>query len=218
MADRRAASEKPKGSGNPNRINRLLSEQARKNYSAQSNLIMLSNLGLNSEATAELRSETRSKGIRTHVVRTRLTLRAFREMGIQDAQKLFSGATVIVDADDPVAAAKMAVEFCKKFEKLVRIVGGLVEGKVLDAKAVQSLAKSKSKPELLAEIVTLAKSPGARVAGQLKGPGGKIAGALKAFIEKLEKASAAAPAPATATEPAAAAAAAPEAKPAAGGA
>lgn len=187
MADRRAASDKPKGSGNPNRINRLLTEQARKNYSAQSNMIMLSNLGLNSEATAELRAELGKKGIRMHVVRTRLTLRAFREMGIQDAQKLFSGSTAIVDADDPVVAAKLAVEFCKKFEKMARIIGGLVEGKVLDPKAVQSLAKSKSKPELLAEIVMLAKSPGARIAGQLKGPGGKIAGALKAFIEKLEK-------------------------------
>ena len=190
MADRRTASEKPKGSGNPNRINRLLSEIVKKDYGALTNMVMVSNLGLNSEQTSELRSAMSAKGIRIRVVRTRLTLRAFRELGVEEAEKLFAGSTAIVDAEDPVVAAKLAVEFCKKFDKKLKIVGGLVEGKVLDAKAIQGLAKSKSKLELLAEIVMLSRSPGAQVAGQLKGPGGKIAGALKTLIEKLEKAAA----------------------------
>ncbi|MCW8132714.1 MAG: 50S ribosomal protein L10 [Planctomycetota bacterium] len=194
MADRRPKSEKPVGSGNPNRINRLLTATVRKDYESLSNMVMLTNLGLNSEENNELRAETRGKNVRMRVVRNRLTLNAFREMGLKDAEKLFAGQTAIVDAEDPVVAAKLAVEFCKKFEKKLKIVGAVVEGKILGPKEVEALSQSKSKPELLADVVMLSKSPGARIAAQLKGPGGKIAGAIKALVEKLEKAGAAEPA------------------------
>ena len=204
MADRRAPSEKPKGSGNPNRINRLLKSQAEKSYAGLSNLIMVSNKGLNSEATCELRSGLRAKGVRMHVVRNRLTMRAFWDMGLKEAEKLFSGPTAIIEAEDPVVAAKLAVEFCKKFEGKVVVIGGLVEGKILSAKEVLELAKSKSKPELLSEIVQLIGSPGARLAGALKGSGGRLAGGIKALVEKLEKSAAAEPPPAAEPSPAAA--------------
>jgi len=190
MADRRTKAEKPVGSGNPNRINRLLTAKVKQDYSALTNLVMLSNLGLNSEQTGELRAELSNKKIRMKVVRSRLTLNAFRELGVAEAEKLFNGPTAIIDAEDPVLAAKLAVEFCKKFDKKLVIVGGLLEGKVLTGKQIQDLAKSKSKPEMLAEIVMLAKSPGSRIAAQLKGPDGRIAGAIKALVEKLEKAGA----------------------------
>lgn len=194
MADRRPKSEKPVGSGNPNRINKLLTSTVKKNYENLSNLVMLTNLGLSSEQNNEMRTEMRTKNVRMRVVRNRLTLAAFREMGVKEAEKLFAGQTAIVDAEDPVVAAKVAVEFCKKFEKKLKIVGALVEGKVIGPKEVEALSQSKSKPELLADVVMLAKSPGARVAAQLKGPGGRLAGAIKALVEKLEKAGAAEPA------------------------
>lgn len=194
MADRRKKSEKPVGSGNPNRINRLLTAQVKKDYASLSNMVMLTNLGLNSEENNELRGEVRGKSLRLRVVRNRLTLAAFRELGMADAEKLFQGQTAIIDAEDPVTAAKMAVEFAKKFEKKLKIVGGVVEGKLLGPKEVEELAKSKTKPELLAEVVGLTRGPGGRIAAQLKGPGGRVAGAIKALVEKLEKAGGAEPA------------------------
>ena len=192
MADRRLPSNKPKGAGAPSRINRLLAAKVTREYGKLTNLIMVSNRGLNSEETGELRANLSGKGIAIRVVRSRITLRAFREMGLSDAEKLFSGPTAIIDADDPVLAAKMAVEFCKKFDNKLVIVGGLLEGKVLNKNEILTLSKSKSRPELLAELSLLLKSPGARIAAQLKGPGGRVAGALKTLVEKLEKAEAAA--------------------------
>lgn len=202
MADRRSKSEKPAGSGNPNRINRLLKSQVEKDYSKLTNLVMLTNKGLNSEETSEVRTEMRGKGIHMRVVRSRITLLAFREMGLKEAEKLFSGPTAIVEAEDPVVAAKVAVAFCKKFEKKLGIVGGLVEGKILGPKEIEALAKSKSKPELLSEIAGLILGPGASLAARIKGPGGRLAGAVKALVEKLEKEAEGAP-PAEAAAPAA---------------
>lgn len=193
MADRRPKDQKPKGSGNPNRINRLLRKQATTEYGKLTNLVVLTNLAMNSEQTQEIRTTLRTQKTRMKMVRNRLTMQAFNELGLKEAQKLFLGPTCIVDADDPVTAAKVAVELATKFNKSLKVAGGVLEGKLLSAADVQSLARSKTRPELLGDVVGLAKSPGARVAAAVKAPGGRLAGAIKALVEKLEKAGAAAP-------------------------
>jgi large subunit ribosomal protein L10 len=207
MADRRPQDKKPKGSGNPNRINRLLVKKAEVDYSKLTNMVVLTNLNVNSEQNQEMRATLREKKSKLRVVRNRLTMKAFSELGLKDAQKLFVGPTCIVDAEDPVTAAKVAVELVEKFNKSLKLTGGVLEGKLLNADEVKALAKSKTKPQLIGDVVLYAKSPGAKLAGQLKGPGGRIAGAIKALIEKLEKA---APPAAAAPEAAAAAPAAGE--------
>ncbi|HYG73496.1 MAG TPA: 50S ribosomal protein L10 [Planctomycetota bacterium] len=194
MADKRPADKKPKGSGNPNRINRLLVKKTQTEYSKLTNMIVLQNLNVNSEQNLEIRTSLREKKTKLRMVRNRLTMKAFHELGLKDAQKLFVGPTCIVDADDPVTAAKVAMELVEKFGKSLKLTGGVLEGKLLNADEVKALAKSKTKPELIGDVVLLSKSPGSRVAAQLKGPGGRIAGAIKALVEKLEKAGAAAPA------------------------
>ena len=188
MGDKRPAEQKPKGSGNPNRINRLLVKKAQADYSALTNMVVLTNLALNSEQNLELRIGLRGQKARLRMVRNRLTMKAFNDLGLKEAQKLFLGPTCIVDAEDPVTAAKVAVELTTKYAKSLKIAGGVLEGKLLNADEVKSLSKSKTKPQLIGDVVMLANSPGAKIAAQLKGPGGRIAGAIKALVEKLEKA------------------------------
>lgn len=188
MADRRLPGEKPHGAGKPSRINRLLVSQVSKDYDLKTNLVMVSNQGLNSEQTSELRTSLRSQGLKMRVVRSRLSVRAFKEMGLKEAEKLFSGPTAIIDAEDPVTAAKVALEFCLKFENKLQVVGGLVEGQLLDAKQIKLLAQSKSRKELLADVSGQAIGPAGRLVAAIKGPGGKLAAQVKALIEKLEKA------------------------------
>ena len=187
MADRRPADQKPKGSGNPNRINRLLTKKVSTDYSKLTNMVVLTNLAVNSEQNQEIRSTLREKKTRLRIVRNRLTMKAFTELGLKEAQKLFLGPTCIVDAEDPVTAAKVATELVEKFSKSLKLVGGVLEGKLLNADEVKALAKMKAKPELIGDVVLLSKSPGAKLAAQLKGPGGRIAGAIKALVAKLEK-------------------------------
>ncbi len=188
MADKRPADQKPKGAGQPNRINRLLKDKAQKEYASLTNMVVLSNLKIDSEQNLEIRTELRAKKLRLKMVRSRLTMKAFQELGLKDAQKLFLGPTLIVDADDPVTCAKVSVELVTKYKDAIKLVGGVLEGKLLNADEIKSLAKSKTKPEMIGDVVGAAKSPGAKIAGALKGPGSKIAGAIKALVEKLEKA------------------------------
>jgi large subunit ribosomal protein L10 len=188
MADKTPAGQKPKGAGQPNRINRLLKEKAQKDYASLTNMVVLSNVKIDSEQNLEIRTELRAKKLRLKMVRSRLTMKAFQELGLKDAQKLFLGPTLIVDAEDPVTCAKVSVELVTKYKDAIKLVGGILEGKLLNADEIKSLAKSRTKPEMIGDVVGAAKSPGAKIAGALKGPGSKIAGAIKALVEKLEKA------------------------------
>ena len=217
MADSRPADKKPKGSGNPNRINRLMVKKATADYSKLTNQVVLTNLRVSSEQNQEIRATLRDKKATMHMVRNRLTMQAFTTLGLKDAHKLFLGPTCIVEADDPVLAAKVAVDLVTKFNKSLKLAGGILEGKILDPKEIEQLAKSKSKPQLIGDVVGLAKSPGSRLAAQLKAPGGRIAGAIKAMLAKLEKseaAASAAKAAEVAATPAAASAASADAEPA----
>jgi large subunit ribosomal protein L10 len=213
MADLEAPAEKPKGAGQPNRIKRLLSAHIRKQYGQLTNLILLHNKGLNSEQTFEIRSTLRNQGIRLHVVRNRLTLRAFRDLGLKEAeaQKLFVGPTALVDAEDPVLAARIALEFCGKFSRKLALVGGVIEGQILGPKEVEALSRSQTRPQLLAEVAGRIRGPGANLAASLLSPGRRVAGAVKALVAKQEQAEAEQP---KAAAPAAAPGAAPAPAPA----
>jgi large subunit ribosomal protein L10 len=190
MADKRPADKKPKGSGNPNRINRLLVKKATTEFGSLTNLIVMSNLGINSDQNQEIRQNLRDKKVKFKMVRNRLTMKAFSDLGLKESSNLFKGPTCILNGEDPVAAAKVALELQEKYAKSIKLVGGLLEGKVLSSDDVKALSKSKSKPELLSDVVALMYGPGSRIAGALKGPGSRIAGAIKALAEKLEKAAA----------------------------
>jgi large subunit ribosomal protein L10 len=190
MADKRPADKKPKGSGNPNRINRLLVKKAMSEFKSLTNLVVLSNTGIDSEQNAEIRVGLRDKKMKFQMVRNRLAMKALSDLGLKDSSALFKGPTCVLGGDDPVAAAKVALELVAKYEKSIKLVGGLLEGKVLSAAEIKQLSKSKSKPELLGDVVALTRGPGGRVAAALKGPGSRIAGAIKALVEKLEKGSA----------------------------
>ena len=187
MADLRSPDKKPKGSGNPNRINRLWVKKVSEKYNKLTNLVVLTNLAVNSEQNREIRHTLRDKNIKMQMVRNRLSMQAFKQLGLKDAERLFLGPTCIVDAEDPVTSAKIAVDLVARFNKSLKLVGGVLEGVILDAKSVEALSKYKTKTELLGDVVMLARSPGVRVAAQFKGPGSRIAGAIKTLVEKLEK-------------------------------
>ena len=93
MADKRPADKKPKGSGNPNRINRLMVKKASTDYGSLTNLIVMSNLGITSEQNQELRTNLREKKVQFKMVRNRLTQKAFSDAGLKDSASLFKGPT-----------------------------------------------------------------------------------------------------------------------------
>jgi large subunit ribosomal protein L10 len=82
-----------------------------------------------------------------------------------------------------VAAAKVAVEFANRNDKLT-IVGGALGGRQLDVEGVKALASMPSLDELRARLIGLLQTPATRIASVLQAPGGQLARVLAAYAKK----------------------------------
>ena len=107
----------------------------------------------------------------------------------ENLSPLFTGPTAIAFSHDPVAAAKAAVDYANRNNKLT-IVGGGLQGQLLDEAAVKALATLPSLDELRGRIIGLLNAPSTKLAVLLQTPGGQLARVLAAYSEKTGEAAA----------------------------
>ncbi|KAA5604286.1 50S ribosomal protein L10 [Roseospira marina] len=143
--------------------------------------------GLTVHQMETLRGKVRTSGAKFRVTKNRLTKLALAGTDFEDLADLFTGPTAIATSADPVAAAKACAEFAKTNDKLV-ILGGSMQGRVLDADGVQALAKMPSLDELRAKLVGLLTTPAQRVASVTQAPAGQLARVLKAYADSQSEA------------------------------
>ena len=143
--------------------------------------------GLTVSDMTDLRGRMREAGASFRVTKNRLTRLALKDTVFENLNDLFIGPTAIAYSDDPVAAAKIAVNFSKDNEKLV-ILGGAFNGEMLDVGAVTSLAKLPSLDELRGKLVALIQTPATRIAVVLQAPAGQVARVIGAYGAKDEAA------------------------------
>jgi large subunit ribosomal protein L10 len=143
--------------------------------------------GLTVAEVTELRRQMRAAGASFKVTKNRLAKRALVGTRFEQIAPLFTGPTAIAYSRDPVAAAKIAVEFANRNEKL-RIVGGSLGDRQLDAEGVKSLATLPSLDQLRAKLVGLLQAPASRLVGTLQAPGSQLARVLDAYAKKAGQA------------------------------
>ena len=85
-----------------------------------------------------------------------------------------------------MAAAKVAVEFAKKNDKLTIVGGALGEG-CWTPDGVKALAKLPSLDELRGKLVGLMQAPATKIAGVLQAPAGQLARVLAPMPQAAEK-------------------------------
>ena len=152
------------------------------------NLVVVTQFsGLTVAEATDLRSKMREAGATFQVTKNRLALRALEGTTFKDIANLFTGTTAIAYSEDAVAAAKVAVEYAKKNNKLV-VIGGALEGDMLDVARVKALAELPSLDELRGQLVGLIQTPATRIAGVVQAPAGQLARVLNAYSEKSEAA------------------------------
>lgn len=143
--------------------------------------------GMTVEEVTDLRRQMRAAGAGFKVTKNRLARRALAGTKFERLSPMFTGPTAIAFSRDPVAAAKVAVEFANKNDKL-RIIGGGLNEQQLDAEGVKSLATLPSLDQLRARLLGMLQTPATRIAAVLQAPGGQIARVLSAHAKKGEAA------------------------------
>jgi large subunit ribosomal protein L10 len=143
--------------------------------------------GLTVATVTELRKKLRDSKVEYRVVKNTLAARAAKGTSLEAVAEKFVGPTAIVMSyDDVVVPAKLLVDFMKDRENFA-IRGAVIQGKVIDAKGVQALAKMPGLQELRAQIAAMIAQPATKLARVLGTPGQQLAQVLGARREQLEK-------------------------------
>ena len=143
--------------------------------------------GLTVGEATELRRRMRERNATYRVIKNSLTQLAIGDTPYQELAGLFEGPTAIAFSDDPVAAAKVAVDYAKANDKLV-ILGGAMRETVLDLDGVKALASLPSLDESRGTIIGLLNAPATKVAGVLQAPAGQLARVFGAYAAQDEAA------------------------------
>jgi len=150
-------------------------------------LVIAHQSGLTVAEATGLRRRMRDAGASFKVTKNRLARLALAGTKFERLSPLFTGPTAIAYSRDPVAAARVAVEFANSNEKLT-IVGGALDEQQLDVEGVKSLAAMPSLDELRARLIGMLKTPATRIATVLQAPGSQLARVLAAYADKGEAA------------------------------
>lgn len=146
-------------------------------------VVVTRNLGLTVAQSTDLRLKMREAGAGYKVAKNRLAKIALNDTQYEPLSDLLTGPTALATSGDPVAAAKVAVEFAKTNDKL-EIVGGAMGSTVLDVEGVKALASMPSLDELRAKIVGLVQAPATKVAQVISAPAGQLARVFGAYAAK----------------------------------
>ncbi len=143
--------------------------------------------GLSVPAATEFRRKVRASGSRYRVVKNSLALRAAKGTALERLEAKLEGTTGIAyTGDDPVALAKVLVDFAKENPAL-SVKAGVVEGsQLLDAEGVKALSTMPGLPELRAKLLGLLMGPAQQLVSLLNEPATQTVRVLKAHGDKLE--------------------------------
>ena len=146
-------------------------------------VVVTRNLGLTVAQSTVLRNNMREAGAQYRVAKNKLANIAAQGTPYASISNLLTGPTALATSSDPVAAAKVVVEFAKTNDKL-EIVGGAMGATALDANGVKALATMPSLDELRAKIVGLLVAPATKLATVTQAPAAQLARVFGAYGAK----------------------------------
>jgi large subunit ribosomal protein L10 len=152
-------------------------------FSETSVVVVTRNLGLSVAQSTDLRLKMRDAGAQFKVAKNRLALIALDGTQYKPIGDLLKGPTALATSTDPVAAAKVAVDFAKTTDRF-EIVGGAMGDTVLDVNGIKALAELPSLDELRAILVGLIQAPASKIARTVNEPGAQLARIFSAYAAK----------------------------------
>jgi large subunit ribosomal protein L10 len=152
-------------------------------FTETSVVVVTRNLGLTVAQSTDLRLKMRDAGAQFKVAKNRLALIALEGSKYSPIGDLLTGPTALATSIDPVAAAKVAVDFAKTTDRF-EIVGGAMGETFLDVAGIKALAALPSLDQLRATIIGLVQAPATKIARTVSEPGAQLARVFGAYAAK----------------------------------
>jgi len=139
--------------------------------------------GLEVKDMASLRKELKENGADFKVVKKSLINIALKNAGVDlDVKKMEGQIAMSMSSEDEVVSAKVINKFSKE-NKNLKILGGLLGVKEIDAEEIKALAKLPGREELLAKLTGSLNSSLSGLVNVLRGNQRNLIQALKAIGE-----------------------------------
>ena len=167
-------------------LKELIVNEIRDRYQQVDEAVVVNPIFLTGRENTELRKAFNAKAIRMELMNNSLARRAFSGLPLEKVGGLLDGPSALVTGGESVIdIAKELAQWSKKMP-LLKVLGAIVEGQVLDAQEAVGLSKMLGRSELRSGISAQIASPGAGIASAIASPGGAIVGCIKSLIERLE--------------------------------
>lgn len=115
-------------------------------------ILLVDYRGINVEQVTKLRSDLRNTNSSYKVIKNNIVKRALNLNGENGLDSLLEGPTAVVTSkEDYLEASKIIYKFSKDND-FYKIKGGIIDGKVMTAEEIITLAKLPSRQELLAKL------------------------------------------------------------------
>ena len=132
----------------------------------------------------ELRKTLRSSGAKYRVVKNTLAERAAKGTKAEEVLKGLSGVSSIAYTEgDPVAMAKALAKYAKDNPEFT-FKAGVVEGRVVSIKEIESLATMPSKEEIYSKLLFLINAPAQRLVTVMNAVGRDVAVVLNQAVKE----------------------------------
>ena len=160
-------------------------EKLQDEFNNSSTIIVTHYSGLSVKETEKIRKAMRENGAKFKVTTNSLTKLALANTNIKSIADLFSGPTAVAYSSDPVAPAKVSVEYRKKFKNF-KIIGGAFEGEKIGEEKIVFLASLPSLDEIRSKLASLINSPAQKIATVLAEPAGQLARLVLSQSKEIE--------------------------------
>lgn len=155
----------------------------RQDLEASNLLIVAQQTGLTVAQVSDLRRQMREAGAQYKVAKNTLARLAIAGTENEPIVSFLTGPTALAYSKDPVAAAKVTIKFANTNDKF-KVIGGALNGRILNAKDIENLSRLPSLDELRAKIIGVISTPATRIAGVLQAPAGQLARVFSAYGKK----------------------------------
>jgi large subunit ribosomal protein L10 len=159
-------------------------EELGKELQSVSNMIVASYNKLTVAQDFELRKSVRATGAKYRVVKNTLAERASKGTKVEEVLKSLAGVTSIAyTTGDPVALAKALAKYAKDNPEFT-FKAGVVEGRVISIREIESLATMPSKEELYSKLLFMLNAPAQRLVTVLNAAGRDLAVVVGQGVEQ----------------------------------
>jgi len=151
-------------------------------------VILVEYTGVKMKDLDNIRAKIREAGGEFHVVKNTLARRAFSDNGMEFPSDYLAKSTAVSFAfTDPASTAKALTDATKGLES-IKVKGGFMSGKALNAAQVKALANMPPLPVVRAQLLGVLQAPAGKLVRTIAEPARGLAAVLKAFSEKANAA------------------------------